>query len=112
MSTMPTYDQLHRALGQDWHIHDGGGQTVPVHILHVQAGHALSAQHSAFHLTLQLPMGAHAGQGTYKLVAPEGNAWPILMSPAAPSATGQACLQAAFHHPMAGSTAGASAHAA
>jgi hypothetical protein len=105
MSCMPTYDQLHSALGQDWHVHDQALNVVPVKIVSVQAGQAMSAQHAAYHLVLELPTGMYGGQGTYSLVAPDGQVWPILFSPAAPSANGQARLQASFHCPVALATA-------
>ncbi len=102
---MPTFDQLHSALGQEWHVHDDALHVEPVKIVAVQAGRAMSAQHVAYHLVLELPTGMVGGQGTYSLVAPGGPVWPILFSPAAPSANGQARLQASFHCPVALATA-------
>jgi hypothetical protein len=105
MSSMPTYDQLLGGLGQDWHVHDHALHVEPVKIVSVQAGRAINEQHVAYHLVLELPTGIYGGQGTYSLVAASGQAWPILFSPAAPSATGQARLQASFHCPVAFTTA-------
>ena len=105
MSSMPTYDELHSALGQEWHVHDQALNVEPVKIISVQAGSAIGAQHAAYHLELQLPTNMVGGQGTYSLVAPGGQVWAIFLSPAAPSANGQARLQASFHCPVALATA-------
>jgi hypothetical protein len=102
---MPSFDHLHSALGHDWRIHDGAMHVEPVKIIAVQASSAMSLQHEAFHLTVQLPVGSYGDQGIYSLVAPDGQMWSILLSPAAPSATGQACLQASFNYPKALATA-------
>jgi hypothetical protein len=105
MSSMPSFDHLHSALGQDWHIHDGALHVEPVKVIQVQASSAMSAQHEAFHLTVEMPVGTYGDQGIYSLVAPDGQAWSILMSPGAPSAAGQARLQASFSYPKALATA-------
>lgn len=102
---MPTFDQLHSALGQSWHVHDHALHVEPVKIVSVQAGPAMNAQHAAYHLVLELPTGMCGDQGTYSLVAPDGQMWAIFLSPAAPSAHGQARLQASFHCPVAFATA-------
>lgn len=102
---MPTYDELHSALGQEWHVHDQALNVEPVKIISVQAGSAIGAQHAAYHLLLELPASMVGGQGTYTLVAPDGQMWAIFLSPAAPSANGQARLQASFHCPVALATA-------
>ena len=102
---MPSFHNLHSALGQDWHLHDSAQHQQPVKIIEVQAASTMSAQHTAFHLTVQQPVGSYGEQGIYSLVAPDGQAWSILLSPAAPSASGQARLQASFSFPNASATA-------
>jgi hypothetical protein len=105
MLTMPTFDELHSALGQNWHVHDQALNVVPVKIESVQAGRAMGEAYADFHLLLELPCGMYGGQGNYALVAPSGQTWTIFLSPAAPSATGQGCLQASFNYPVALATA-------
>jgi hypothetical protein len=97
MSSMPTFDHLRSAIGQDWRILDASSNLLPVKIVAVQLGRIMVDGLSDFSLLVELPMGNHASQGTYRLADSLGCAWTVFMSPAAPSGTGQARLQAAFN---------------
>lgn len=98
MTSMPAFEQLHNALGQCWHLHDLALNVEPAKIVSVQAVQSMSAQHTAYRLVLELPANRQGEQGTYSLVAPDGQVWSLFLSPAAPSATDQARLQASFHY--------------
>ena len=98
MPSMPSFEQLHNAVGQDWHLRDLALNVEPARIVSVQAVPPMSAQHTAYRLVLELPANRRGEQGAYLLEAPDGQVWPLFFSPAASSATGQARLQASFHY--------------
>ena len=100
-SVMPSFEQLQSALGQDWRIQDANAHVSPAKIVSVQPCRNTTQGHRVFALTIELPVGHQASQGTYRLTDPASSAWTIFMSSAAPSGAGQARLQAAFNFPHA-----------
>jgi hypothetical protein len=98
MSKIPSFETMQAALGQSWMIQDTAQHQAPIIIHTVEQTRTMSEQHMAYHLQVELALNIHAEQGTYALLCPQGNSWSLLMTPAAPSSSGQARLQASVHY--------------
>jgi hypothetical protein len=98
MSFIPSFETMQGALGQSWMIQDAAEHQAPITIHTVHLARAMSEQHRAYHLEVELARNTQAVQGTYALLDPQGKTWSLLMTPAAPSPTGQARLQASVHY--------------
>lgn len=83
---------------QPFRLEDATGQAVDVELVAVWSGVAMSQDYTCYSLSIRLPHGANANQGTYRLSHPtDDQSWNLLFTPSQPDVNGQARMHAVFH---------------
>lgn len=97
MYSMPSYALLSEAVGQSFHLWLSPEQVLPVELLSVEEGIAMTSRHHCYHAHFLLPPQCSLHQDVYRLGRPGEEGWALLLTPGQPVEDGRHVLQAVFH---------------
>jgi hypothetical protein len=98
MQAVPSHDALIASINQLFALETADGQRVHARLVEAPAGIAMDASYVCYLATFELPAGIWLPQDTYRITAPDGSSWDLLVTPTRPSPNGQANLTAVMHY--------------
>ncbi len=103
--SVPTHAALVAAIGQPFVLATPDGRSVEARLAAAPAGIPMDESFVCYSAIFELPDGVHLPQDVFRITAPDGSAWELLATPAAPVG-GRARLAAVMHCPRPPDAAG------
>lgn len=97
MYPMPSHALLAEAVGQSFHLWLSPDRVLPIELLGVEEGIAMTPRHHCFHAHFALPAPCSLPQDVYRLGRPGEEGWALLLTPGMPAEDGRHVVQAVFH---------------
>ncbi|MDW3710571.1 hypothetical protein PSGK_14655 [Pseudomonas solani] len=97
MHPMPSFALLTEIVGQPFHLWLSPEQVLPIELLAVEEGTAMTPRHQCYLAHFALPSQCSLPQDVYRLGLPGEPGWELLLTPAMPAPDGRPVLQAVFH---------------
>ncbi|SDG43362.1 DUF6916 family protein [Paraburkholderia phenazinium] len=94
--SVPTHAALVAALGQPFLLGLPDGRSVEAHLSAAPSGVPMDDSYVCYSAVFELPAGVHLPQDVFRITAPGGDAWDLLVTPTAP-VRGRATLTAVMH---------------
>ncbi|NIE74164.1 hypothetical protein F3J45_06890 [Pantoea sp. Ap-967] len=95
--TMPTYAELERVPADAFTVQVGPQQHLPITRVALRAGVAMSPDYECYAIVFALPEGVQLPQAVFRIGAPEGQQWTLMMTPVKPEEDGRYALEAVIH---------------
>lgn len=97
MHPIPSYALLKGAVGQPFHVWLSPEQVLPIELLGVEEGIAMTPRHQCYHAHFALPPQFSLPQDVYRLAREGETGWELLLTPSMPIPDGRHVVQAVFH---------------
>lgn len=97
MPSMPSYSLLLETVGQPFNLWLSSDQVLPIELLGVEEGIAMTPRHRCCHAHFALPAPCSLPQAVYRLSRTQGECWELQLTPGIPCSDGRHVLQAVFH---------------
>ncbi|WP_205300221.1 hypothetical protein [Pantoea sp. Tr-811] len=95
--TMPTYTELERVPADAFSLQVGPQQHIQVTRVALRTEVAMSADYECYAIVFALPEGVQLPQAMFRVSAPEGQQWTLMMTPVKPEEDGCHALEAVIH---------------